>query len=202
MQTTITKVWPIDARGPGVSPYEGLWSNSLVKTDRGLATVFKQCTESREECALYEESATKVEERYHQLVKTVERNPVVVKTDHTTSIITKRHLHESLFRYLYIPYKGMKPLFEAYRALEQGDGLPLHNMTERLWFPRLSCHCDKEKPPPSGGPSGGGESGIAVYCADGLPVENDPDALYEYFEGLAKDSRFGDIWADIRIGCV
>ncbi|PVF98199.1 alpha/beta-hydrolase [Serendipita vermifera] len=177
--------------------YEGLWSTNLRKADKGLETTFEQCVEAGDECPFYESSADKVKERYLKLVSSLDTKPVTVHANDTIAIITRKYVHEALFGALYKPYKNMKPLFEALKQLENGNGLPLWEVA-MAGEPKLSCKCGSEPIPAVSRE----ESGAAVECTDGLPVEDDLPSLHTHFEKLANVSYFGDIWSSIRMRCV
>jgi hypothetical protein len=124
---------------------------------------------------------------------------VAVHANDTVAIITRKYVHQTLFGSLYRPYKAMKPLFEALRHLENGNGLPIWELS-MADQPKLECKCGSGTDPEPVVPRK--ESGAAVECTDGLPVEDDLGALQEHFEQLASISTFGDIWSAIRMRCV
>jgi hypothetical protein len=41
----------------------------------------------------------------------------------------------------------------------------------------------------------------AIICTDGEKVRDTPEEFKYYYENLLKTSRFGQIWANIRLGC-
>ncbi|PVF98198.1 alpha/beta-hydrolase [Serendipita vermifera] len=169
--------------------YEGLWSTNLKNADKGLETTFQQCVEAGDECPLYESSADKVKERYLKLVNSLDTRPVTVHANDTIAIITRKYVHEALFITLYEPYEKMKQLFEALRWLEN---FAMSN------GPKLRCECGSEPTPAISRQ----ESGTSVECTDGLPVEDDLDALHAHFEKLANVSYFGDLWSSRKMRCV
>jgi hypothetical protein len=171
----------------------------LERADAGLDLVFEQCAASGEECALYESTADAVRARYLRLVEAIAENPIIVHVDGFNAIVSRKHVRGGLFIALYSPYVLMKIMFEAFRALELGDGLALFILTEAPRLPPLQCDCSDTPPPPL---RGGQESGSSVLCSDGLLVADDPAELYSHYEKLAKQSYFGDIWSEIRMLCV
>lgn len=159
--------------------------------------VFEQCAESKGDCALYEPTADKVKERYHQLLSKIDEEPVQISTGGDYTIIRKSHIHLMMFVSLYQPYVVMKPFFSALRGLEEGNSTLLWERLKKE-FPRVSCHCGAKPDLPTGG----SESGRAVMCSDAGAMANDPRALHRHFEKLAKVSSFGDIWSIHRMSCV
>jgi hypothetical protein len=172
--------------------------NNLERADAGLNLVFEQCAASGKECALYEPTADAVRARYLRLVKVISDNPVIVHVGGVSAIISRKHVRGGLLRALYNPYVLMKSTFEAFRALEHGNGWLLYVLAEAPTLPALECDCSDTPPPPIGGQEGGS----SVLCSDGLPVADDPAELYSHYEKLAKQSYFGDIWSEMRMLCV
>ncbi|PVG01811.1 alpha/beta-hydrolase [Serendipita vermifera] len=179
--------------------YAGTWGSNLKKTDQGLDLVFQQCVEAGDQCALWEPTAERVKERYLRLERAVDERPVVVRTKTYMGIYTSRLVKIALFVALYHPYETMKPLFEAFRELEKGNGVPIYELfAEDIPGP---LHCDCGSNPLT--PLGGDETLSAILCSDGqVPMKADLDMMYDHFEKLASMSRFADLWSIHRYRCI
>ncbi|PVG01812.1 alpha/beta-hydrolase [Serendipita vermifera] len=179
--------------------YDGNWSSNLKNTDQGLDLVFQQCAEAGEECALHESTAGKVKERYLRLERSLDEHPVVVHMDAYMGLIHKKFVKYIMFLGLYTPYNIMKPLFETFKDLEAGDGVPLLRLLLGVVNPKLPCNCDS-KPPPR---IGGEESQSGIMCSDAQDIlDDDAVAMQDHFEKLANISHFADIWSTLRYRCI
>ncbi|KAG8810837.1 hypothetical protein FRC17_002742, partial [Serendipita sp. 399] len=177
--------------------YAGLWSTNLRNTDRGLRLVFQQCAESGKECALNAPTAEDVEARYYKILDSLDSNPIIVHADDFSGIVIRKYVHAVMFMALYSPYRTMKLLFEAFRSLEKGDGLPFYQLVGGL-IPSLSCNCESKPLPPVGRQEGQD----AILCSDAYSLEADHEAMQKHFDHLSKISVFGDIWSEIRMACM
>ncbi|KIM23795.1 hypothetical protein M408DRAFT_332157 [Serendipita vermifera MAFF 305830] len=180
--------------------YAGLWDNNLKVADKGLDTIFKQCAESKDDCAFHESTADKVKDRFFRLIDSLDKKPVTLINGQVAGIINRKIVHGLLFDTLYRPYRAAKQYFAALRALEKGDGLPLYKVAEGLGHDGgpLKCDCSPEPAILTGGQ----ESQSAVMCTDAGPVDYDLDEFQRHFEKVAKTSYFGDIWSQLRLYCV
>jgi hypothetical protein len=177
----------------------GVWGSNLKKTDRGMDLVFQQCVEAGDQCAFYESTADKVKERYLKLERSVDENPVVVRNGSYLGIYTKRLIKITFFVALYHPYEMMKPLFEAFKELENGNGLLLYRMFAEDLPGHVQCDCSSKPYTPLGGD----ETLSAILCSDGqIPMKSDLDMMYGHFESLANISYFGDLWSIHRYRCM
>jgi hypothetical protein len=177
----------------------GTWNSNLRKTDQGMDLVFQQCVEAREECALYEQTADEVKERYLRIERSLDERPVVIHTDTFNLLCTRRLLKRMMLFGLYSPYFIMKPLFETFKDLEASNGLPLYKLVKGVVDLSLQCNCES-KPPPR---VGGTESSGGIMCSDAQDVmDDDPALMKDHFEKLSNDSHFADIWSTLRYGCM
>jgi hypothetical protein len=161
--------------------------------------VFQQCVEAREECALYEQTADEVKERYLRLERSLDEHPVVVHTDTFNVLFTRRVLKQIMLLGLYSPYLIMKPLFETFKDLEAGNGLPLYKLIMGVVDLSLQCNCDS-KPPPR---VGGDETLGGIMCSDAQDVmDDDPALMKDHFEKLSSISHFADLWSTLRYRCM
>lgn len=166
--------------------------------DKGLQSVFEECSTSPEDCPLHEPTADLVKKRLEKIIDSLEQNPVPVKNGDDIGIITKKQAQLLLFQTMYSPYQAIKPFFAALRALESGDGLLFHQMSGEKLAMKIPCDCGSFHDPEFGGV----EAGNAIKCVDGEPIDESPEGLQRHFEKLANVSYFGAIWSEIKMECV
>ena len=176
----------------------GLWSNMLVDTDKGLGWFFEQCAEAGPAtCALYEESAEGVKERYTRILTALKtRSLAVTTTDPLATaadygVVTYRLALSAVFDFLYSPYKNNSAaiLATALAAAEHGDGKPLWDLM-KSGVTQFRCQCPNS-PEPSQSPAG---LTAAIACGDGAALNESPEDLQDWYDKVGRDSQFAPLW--------
>jgi hypothetical protein len=163
---------------------------------------FYSACAARNECALQEDSASEVKARLDGIFANLLKNPLPVFTNesnHGYGLVDYSMARRVVFQWLYKPYQkapvNASTLASALAALEKGDGVPMWNI--RAPDPMLKCDCAREPSTPS---AINRETTLAIACGDGKPVGDDVDTLRAFYEDMAKDSSFAEIW-QLRLEC-
>lgn len=192
--------------------FAALWSNNLVDTDKVLDWFFEECVEAGPElCALHDSSATKIKDRFMNLLASIKASPMpVVATTSLASpaeygIVDYALVLNVLLLFTFGPYAGRSRTFNpatlasALAATEKGDPVPFWNLYKN-GVVEFKCSCDANPPIPPVPVSFRGHASPAILCTDGDPVDDTTEELQVLFDQLAGDSIFGPLWGG-RIRC-
>ncbi|EIN12406.1 hypothetical protein PUNSTDRAFT_130657 [Punctularia strigosozonata HHB-11173 SS5] len=179
---------------------DALWSNNLRDTDKGLDIFYAACANSTD-CALHESTPYAVRSRVDAIFASLRRNPIPVSLNGSTDygLVDYTLVRENVFWWLYSPYQkapmSAPVLASALAALERGDGRPFW----ALHKPELKLECDCSPTKPAAALLSW-ESFYAIACGDGKPVDTDVEGLHAFYDEMAKDSSFAEVW-EPRLDC-
>jgi len=181
--------------------YEANWSNNLRDTDRELQILYAACVEAGPNvCPMYDKDVASIGTRVNKILETLKTYPVSFYNDtsDTYGIVDYTVTKRAIFLTLYRPYQIGKPLFAALAALEKGNPEPIHELDRgALKKEVLFCDCPRIPPVPF---ADGEQITLAIACGEGDPVKNGIDEMREFYDKMAQESTFADVWA-IHAAC-
>ena len=179
---------------------QGNYTGVFHDTDSIINAVASQCAGSTE-CPLHEATAEAVEKRLFNLFESLRSKVVTLYDGAKTMVLIDRKLSlASLFAVTTFPYQGMASLFEAYSALEKGDGFPLYNLISNITGNFTVTCQDCYHPVAQAGASP--DASIAILCTDGGAQSDDPTFLKSLYDTFAAQTRLADIAFGIAVRCV
>lgn len=175
---------------------------NLERTDAGLRLFFEACTSvGPEKCALYEDTADKVQARYQRILDTLKKTPLVVLPEDPTNplasygLISYKDAHAFTWGFMYSPYFGTPNSTEfaaAFRAAEVGDGSVMWSFiggsTESI---DCGGNCTQFPIPPI---LAADDAQKTILCTDVDPFDETVPELQKYFTDQLQISQFADIW--------
>ena len=185
-----------------------LWSNNLRDTDKVLGMFFQACAAAGPElCALHESSASKIKERFMNILAFLKTSPMAVTDGPLSSPVEYGTVDYSValqvaFAFTYDPYPNRPgtiaatELASAFAALEKGNPVPLWRL-QKTDMVEFNCRCGQKPKPPA---SFNVDATAAISCTDGEPVEDTVEELKKYWETILEDSMLGVFW-DLRARC-
>ncbi|EIN12410.1 alpha/beta-hydrolase [Punctularia strigosozonata HHB-11173 SS5] len=172
-----------------------LWSNNLRDTDKVLDQFYTACANSTS-CALHEPTPSAIQSRVDVLFAKLKRNPIPVSLNGTNyGLVDYTLARQVVFIWLYKPYQksplSASSLASALEALERGDGAAM--WAAHAPEPTIKCDCARDGPAKL--PAANRETTLAIACGDGEPVEHDLEELRAFYDDMARDSDFAEIWS-------
>ena len=163
-----------------------------------MDTFFTGCADAGpHRCAFWAPTAAEIEKNLTAIFTSLSTRPIPVHTNTTYGIVDHTLLHHLVFGALYAPYATFPRLAQALAAVAVGDAQPLYEMAMPL--PKFECSCDENdgraRVPDT-------SATVAILCNDGNTVPGDLDSTQAYYDMMKASSKWGDIWSNIRIGCV
>jgi hypothetical protein len=159
-----------------------------MDTDKGLDMVLKSCAESST-CALHEKTPDLVRKRLDSIFALLKVNPLPVINGSNYGVADWALARSALFQSLYKPAARFPLLAQALADVEKGDGAGLYAFAasaDSLW--RCECGFSIHIP------DNMHETGTAVACGEGTPVEHDLKGLKAHYAKMAQLSSFADVW--------
>ena len=155
-------------------------------------------------CAFYESSVDKVEERYKFLLATLKVRPIAVHTTDTAStaldygIVDYSVALSNVFGFLYQPYRSGRAatLAAALAAAEKGNGQPLWDL-QKANIEQFTCKCPYGSEDRASAFSR--DASAAIACSDGEPLSATPKDLQEWYDWVGQDSEFVALWLSFAI---
>ncbi|KAF9475285.1 hypothetical protein BDN70DRAFT_996546 [Pholiota conissans] len=188
----------IDGVADAENYYATLWSNNLEDTDKAMDHFHSGCASAGPDgCAFWAPTPEDVKKNLTALYDNIRHQPVSVRRKSRYGIVDYKTLHSAIFDSLYTPYTSFPKLAEGLAALTTGDGSIIFDMVNPK--PPFECECSLPERPSVAKVEDGT---IAILCNDGEDVPHDLESTKKYVEELTKSSRWGDLWARIRMDCV
>ncbi|KAF8959384.1 Alpha/Beta hydrolase protein [Flammula alnicola] len=171
-----------------------LWSNNLLDTDKVMDSFYTGCAEAGpDSCAFWAPTADDIRHNLTTLYDSLRSRPIPMRTKSGYGLLDYSVLRSLIFASLYSPYALFPVVARRLAELASGDGQLLFDMMNP---PPFECSCDS--PVFATVP----DAQAAVLCNDGDDVPGDLESTQKYFDMTTKASSWGDIWSNIRIGCV
>ncbi|EIN12405.1 alpha/beta-hydrolase [Punctularia strigosozonata HHB-11173 SS5] len=186
----------VDGIGDSENYMEALWNNSLRDTDKALDQFYAACANSTS-CALHEPTPKAVKSRVDALFAELRKNPIPVSLNDTEyGLIDYTLARQVVFDWLRKPYQktplSAPSLASALAALERGDGAAM--WAAHAPESTIKCDCARDSLP-TRLPGANRETTLAIACGDGKPVEHDLEELRAFYEEMAHDSNFAELWS-------
>ncbi|KAI0917846.1 hypothetical protein AcV5_002682 [Taiwanofungus camphoratus] len=179
--------------------YRGsLWNSNLADTDAVVQSFYAFCHRAGPvKCPLYESTADKVQARVDTILRQLEEEPVATPfASGGPIVLTKKVLHEFMFRATYKPTAMFNTVADALVAVERNNQTALSSLASQLDV-SFECKC-KETPQWLAE----NEAFYAIACGDGDPVSYSPDNYTTYFNNLSAVSPFASpIWGIHYLQC-
>ncbi|KAL0961015.1 hypothetical protein HGRIS_006007 [Hohenbuehelia grisea] len=177
-----------------VSRLLGHWSNNLLDTDKVLQSFFNGCAAAGPDgCAFYAATPEAVAQKLDDVIAAIKLNPVPVRTGVSYGLLDYKRLLNAIFRTFYSPYATFPTLAQGLADLAEGNGTVLYQMFESPFF-ECACNATVDTTLISDGQD-------AVMCTDGNLNRLTVQESREHYENLLKTSRWGELWAGIRVRC-
>ncbi|KJA18178.1 hypothetical protein HYPSUDRAFT_45494 [Hypholoma sublateritium FD-334 SS-4] len=178
--------------------YKTLWAHNLLDTDKAMNMFFSDCADAGPYlCAFWAPTAADIERNLTTIFTSLSARPISVHTNTSYGIVDYTLLHHLIFGALYFPYATFPKLAQALAALTTGDARPIYEMA--IPAPKFECSCDENS---GRAYASVPDATMAILCNDGDVVPGDLDATQAYYDMMTKSSKWGDIWSNIRMGCV
>ena len=199
MLKTTTQVYPtLSEKGTFLTVISALWSHNLNDTDAELEFMYESCVKAGPDaCLLYENSASLIAERVDNLIHKLDLSPVSFYNNQTGDygLLRGSDVKLAIFWALYSIYITSKPLVDAIVALEEGNPQPLFELDFAGWKPDRrvpTCSCPSSSSIRSTGIMD--KTFEAVACGEGDPVVKNTEELEDFYQEMAKTSRFSYLW--------
>ncbi|KAH8173725.1 alpha/beta hydrolase fold domain-containing protein [Sarocladium implicatum] len=190
--------------------HHGTHINFLRDTDKVMDGFYLMCHEAGPlKCALYEDTAEKIESRLEVLLDDLRIRPVaaLVTVDGYTlpELITYSKVRKAISAALYRPIQKFAPLAKALAALESGDGVTYQSIigpNANIFLD--SCNQNSTPPTtPSDTLSEGTDDAFpAIMCSDAEPLTETVVEFEEYAKALQEISTVaGAVNVLFRISC-
>jgi len=167
-----------------------------------MEAFFKDCASAGPHgCAFHAPTPGAISQKLERILESLYEQPIPVQTEGSYGIVDYSMLKMLLFNSLYQPYALFPLLARALSDLEKGDATKVFGLATLLQFPgtkQLHCSCDGSPNPFS---DNGFEAQTAIICTDGEKIQNTLEDSQNHYEKLARQSKWAEIWANIRIGC-
>jgi hypothetical protein len=167
-----------------------------------MEAFFRECASAGAlQCPFYAPTPGAISQKLEHLLQSLREKPIPVRTDSSYGIVDYPLLRYLLFLSLNQPYGAFPLLAKALSDLEKGDGVATFKLAALFQLPgttQFQCSCDDSADPLS---ENFFEAQLAIICTDGAAVQDDLEDLHHYYQTLARQSKWAEIWARIRIGC-
>lgn len=171
----------------------------LVFIDDIVDSLFKHCHQAGPDtCPIYDSNATKIRERYFNVLDHVAQNPVPVPLAEPPLVITRKALVTQLFYATYKPLALFPTVAKTIHAIETNNQTALAALASEIVSP-TECECESKD-----GPTlvHKGEANLVVTCGDGDPYPYNPAEFAQVFSRLSESSALlAPLWADSYLGC-
>ncbi|KAF8816535.1 hypothetical protein BYT27DRAFT_7182119 [Phlegmacium glaucopus] len=185
----------IDAVVDSENYYATLWSNNLMDTDKAMESFYTGCADAGpDKCLFWAPSPDDIRQNLTNLYKSVQSQPMPVKSDRAYGVVDYNMLHTIVFSSLYAPFITFQRLARGLAELAAGDGT---TMLEWIGLPPIRCSQD----PSRWLKYNSFEAMIAIMCNDGVDIPADLQYAQKYFEMMSKKSEFGKIWSVMVANC-
>ncbi|KAF8816536.1 hypothetical protein BYT27DRAFT_7077196 [Phlegmacium glaucopus] len=185
----------IDAVADSENYYATLWSNNLIDTDKAMESFYTGCADAGpDKCLFWAPSPDDIRQNLTNLYKSVQSQPVPVKSDRSYGVVDYNMLHYLVFRSLYTPFASFQRLARGLAELAAGDGTAVLEWTDP---PPFECSQDSSKFLEKNSI----EASTAIMCNDGVDIPGDLQYAQKHFEMMSKKSEFGKIWSAIVTNC-
>ncbi|KAI0665891.1 alpha/beta-hydrolase [Trametes maxima] len=176
-----------------------IWDTSMVDTQVVVDAIFDFChAAGPEKCPLWESTAAKVKERYLNVLRSVEVEPVPIPLTDPPIILTKKHLVVQLFHAGYKPLALSSLLADTIRAIETHNDTALATLGPRIVNP-TTCDCATGPPQPSDVRN---EAFAAIECADGDETPFNSTAFAAFFNAIVQRAPdVAPLWAGSYLQC-
>ncbi|KAF8960263.1 TAP-like protein-domain-containing protein, partial [Flammula alnicola] len=176
--------------------YATLWSNNLLDTDKVMDSFYIGCAEAGpDSCAFWAPTANDIRQKLTTLYDSLRSRPLPVRTKSGYGLLDYSMLRTAIFESLYWPYASFPIIAQGLADLAAGQGQLLF---DRMNPPQFKCSCDSSERAFATIP----DATPAILCNDGDDIPGDLESTQKYFDMMTKASNWGDIWSNIRIGCV
>ncbi|TCD60883.1 hypothetical protein EIP91_009374 [Steccherinum ochraceum] len=183
--------------------YAALWSTNLVDADATLFQIYQACVDAGPVlCRIYEKTTEGIHARVQNLLTRLRTEPVSFynATSGVYAVVDYSLVKQAIFRTLYTPYTDGKTLTIALAELELGNAEPIFKLSDvKDAYKSITAPCDCS-PSRSGPDAERMENVMAIACGDGEPVEGDVASLKEFYDEMAGESTFAEVWY-LRVGC-
>lgn len=177
------------------------WATNLDDTDAVLSAFFTFCHQAGpSKCPLYAPSAAEIRDRVQNILDGLLRAPIPVPfTSRAPAVLTKKVLHQFMFRSLYSPIKLFPVLADGFAAIETNNLTTLTNITDAFLDLGVDCACERSYPWLE---NTWKEGFHAIACGDGDKVPNAPGDYEAFFRNLTAKSSFASpIWGIHHMEC-
>ncbi|KAI0369639.1 alpha/beta-hydrolase [Pilatotrama ljubarskyi] len=175
-----------------------IWDTSLVDTDAVIGSFFDFCHQAGpDKCPLWNSSASKIRERYFNVLRSVEEEPIAIPLAEPPLLLTRKHLHQQIFQAAYKPLAGFPPVADTIYAIESRNQTALTALAPKILDP-TECNCAAANQPWRAG----SEAFRAVECGDGDEQPYNPTEYEAFYEGLLGLSPLAaPVWAPSYLAC-
>ncbi|GJJ06111.1 hypothetical protein Clacol_000300 [Clathrus columnatus] len=179
--------------------YSGTSGEALSDTDKILTYIYNECVTAGEDCPLYAETPSKVEERLHTILQSLKSKPMAVFDGTNYGIIDYGVTKRAFFQGLHSPFASVGPIFKAFAALEEGNAtLMMQMVNHHRFFEPATCTSE-----PTVAPKEVAEGRQAIKCGDNY-CDGDGNCRNTTIESLKNDleemsrlSIFADVFLDL-----
>lgn len=204
IRRTITRVRVMSIRRNEVLiPYlQGLWSNNLRDADAALFDIYESCVRAGpQKCLIYEEKADLVAKRVDKLLAKIKAKPLSYMSigregpfGHSYGLFDYSVLKGLIFDALYNTHGNGWSLALLLAKIESDHLLVFRRPLDYMF----TCECSE--PGKKIRPWSGNTPTLAIACGDGPLVDETLEEARAFFEGLAQNTSFSDVWP-FRLFC-
>ena len=161
-----------------------------------MRSFYDACSEAGPElCSFYASSPEVIAQNLDDLYQTIREKPAPIITEKGYGMVDYSLLRRAVFTALYSPFTMFEPLSSALRDLQRGDGMAMYELLQNPWW---SHELAKDKGYQQDNLF---EASTALHCLDGVPVDDSPSELREFYRNMTKLSSLAELWAVVRIRC-
>ncbi|TAQ89580.1 hypothetical protein B7494_g2083 [Chlorociboria aeruginascens] len=176
-----------------------VWTESLLDTDKIIASFATYCAEAKENCQLYRngDKPENISRRFQSVFDNLKVNPISIVDKPSMSPVTVSYsdIKMVLFSSLYSPIRMFPIIATLINMLSQGHP---EILGPGAWPINRDSICSA----PLRGRIYRGEEQLAIMCGDKRYPLNDTFLdLQDRFERIASTSSFADAWMTIMVGC-
>ena len=166
-----------------------LWSNNLMDTNKTMQSFYTGCADAGpDKCLFWAPSPDDIRKNLTNLYKSIQSQPVPVKSNRSYGLVDYNLVHNIVFRSLYTPFASFQRLARGLAELAAGDGTTLLE-----WMDSSPFECSQDSSELL--ENNQLEALTAILCNDGVDVPGDLQYAQKHFDMLSKTSEFGKILA-------
>ncbi|KAH9895109.1 alpha/beta-hydrolase [Cubamyces lactineus] len=175
-----------------------LWNTNLADMEAVIDSFFQFCHEAGpERCNVYDSTPSKIRERYMDILRRIEQEPLPIPLADPPLVLTRKVLVNQIFHASYSPLAAFRFVADTMHAIETNNQSALIALAPRL-VPPTECKC-ADAPAPWFADV---EGFSAIACGDGDEHPYDPETYAEYFKDLSQTSSLtAPLWGVYYLMC-